>query len=150
MKRFNIESYRLRRLREHARRMRECVEEDQAFRLGMDDLDSAVAAQAERGSFRTKLKYLARINVNDPHADFWLQRRGSETRVGRPMTRYKRVAGKIEEIGITVTRPDVVAPTYLYAYLDALWRSGYWSYHSSGTLQLQHIRISDVGNVEVS
>ncbi len=147
---FNVERYKLRRAREHRDHMRECFEDNERFIRDMDALDSAVAEQAARGGFSHRLKDIARICVNDPHADFWLQRRGDSHRVGRPMDSYKLVSGKIEEIGICVSRPNIVAPAYLRAFFEVLWRKGYWERYSYGTLQLQHIRVSDVRNVVVT
>jgi hypothetical protein len=147
---FNVERYKLRRWQAHKEHMQECFDDNERFMEEMSDLDSAVAKQAALGSFRHRLKDIARVCTNDPHADFWLQRRGDRHRVGRPMRSYKLVSGRIEEIGICVSRPKIVAPAYLYAFFEVLWRKGYWEMHSSGTLQLQHIRTSDVKNVVVT
>ena len=41
------------------------------------------------------------VKTNYPEADFWLQKRGSEQNVGKPMRKFSEVQGKYN-IGIKV------------------------------------------------
>ena len=74
-----------------------------------------------------------------PDADFWLQRSGSATTVGRPTRDYSR-----HDIGIKVLDTSVVLPDYLYYWFLNLYNQRYWETLSYGTVRLKHIRIEDV------
>ena len=84
------------------------------------------------------------VKTNYPEADFWLQKRGSEQNVGKPMRKFSKIQGQYN-IGIKV--PEGMNKEYVYAQLAALFRKGYWERHSYGTLNLQHIRIDDVKKI---
>ena len=84
------------------------------------------------------------VKTNWPEADFWLQKRGSEQNVGKPMRKFSKVQGQYN-IGIKV--PKGMNKEYVYAQLAALFRKGYWQTHSYGTLNLQHIRVDDVKKI---
>tara|TARA_R100001377_G_scaffold85135_1_gene70454 strand:- start:304 stop:771 length:468 start_codon:yes stop_codon:yes gene_type:complete len=84
------------------------------------------------------------LKTNWPEADFWLQKRGSEQNVGKPLRKFGKVQGKYN-IGIKV--PKGMNKEYVYAQLAALFRKGYWQTHSYGTLNLQHIRVDDVKKI---
>ena len=84
------------------------------------------------------------VKTNWPEADFWLQKRGSEQNVGKPMRKFSKVQGQYN-IGIKV--PEGMNKEYVYAQLAALFRKGYWQTHSYGTINLQHIRVDDVKKI---
>ena len=94
--------------------------------------------------WRDLLKANFVVKTNYPEADFWLQKRGSEQNVGKPMRKFSDVQGKYN-IGIKV--PEGMNKEYVYAQLAALFRKGYWKTHSYGTLNLQHIRTDDVKKI---
>tara|TARA_R100001443_G_scaffold53457_1_gene65094 strand:- start:19762 stop:20229 length:468 start_codon:yes stop_codon:yes gene_type:complete len=84
------------------------------------------------------------VKTNYPEADFWLQKRGSEQNVGKPMRKFSKIQGQYN-IGIKV--PEGMNKEYVYAQLAALFRKGYWQSHSHGTLNLQHIRVDEVKKI---
>lgn len=92
-----------------------------------------------------KLCELATIRTNYPEANFWIVRRGSESRVGEPT----RVFNK-EHIGIKVERTDLLLPDYLYYAFVAIHNTGYWKTLATGTLNLVNIRVSDIRRIEMS
>lgn len=81
------------------------------------------------------------VKTNYPEADFWLQRRGSEENVGKPMRKFSEIQGQYN-IGIKV--PEGMNKEYVYAQLASLYRKGYWRNKSQGTLKLQNIKVEDV------
>ena len=84
------------------------------------------------------------VKTNYPEADFWLQKRGSEQNVGKPMRKFSKVQGQYN-IGIKV--PEGMNKEYVYAQLARLFRKGHWQRYSYGTLNLQHIRVDDVKKI---
>jgi hypothetical protein len=150
------DAYRSLIMSRHLKVMQWCQEENKTFQDVLKKFDAAVSQQSKLGPFKVQLGGVARICLNNPDADFWLQRRGNIERVGRPMreaTPVKQGWGepeRIEEIGICVTQPDVVAPAYLFAFMEMLWLRGYWQRYARGTLQLQNIIIRDVKAVVVT
>jgi len=84
------------------------------------------------------------VKTNYPEADFWLQKRGSEQNVGKPMRKFSKIQGQYN-IGIKV--PEGMNKEYVYAQLARLFRKGYWQIHSYGSLNLQHIRVDDVKKI---
>ena len=159
--------FRLLKARRHHKMMKWCAEQRREYEDVIAEFDKAVEQQEAIGLLNVRLGDIARICVNDPRADFWLQRRGSEERVGRPIDKAEYIKqgqdwGKdwsgsgadkpqrIEEIGICVVKPDVVAVAYLKAFMEMLWLSGYWRNLSYGMLQLKHIRTRDVKDVNVT
>ena len=84
------------------------------------------------------------VKTDYPEADFWLQKRGSEQNVGKPLRKFSEIQGPYN-IGIKV--PEGMNKEYVYAQLAALFRKGYWQRHSYGTLTLQHIRVDDVKEI---
>ena len=91
-----------------------------------------------------RLSDLADIATNQPEADFWLIRRGSEREVGRPVEEYD--PGRI---GVRVTRTDILLPRYLsYVFMD-LHARGYWIPRAHGTLRLVNIKVADVKHLEL-
>jgi len=89
-----------------------------------------------------KLKHIADFKTNNPEADFWIIRKGSETTVGTPTREFSP-----EHIGVTVTRPDLVLPDYLFYVFQYFVQLGVLSSLSSGTTNLQNIKIKDVKNI---
>ena len=89
-----------------------------------------------------RLSDLADIATNQPEADFWLIRRGSEKEVGRPVNEYDP-----ERIGVRVTRTDILLPRYLFYVFMDLHARGYWIPRAHGTLRLVNIKVADVKNL---
>ena len=81
------------------------------------------------------------VKTNFPEADFWLQARGTEDNVGKPLKQFSPVQGKYN-FGIKV--PEGMNKSYVYKQLADLYRDGYWKRYSYGTLNLQHIRKNDI------
>lgn len=92
-----------------------------------------------------KLKHIADFKVNNPDADFWLIRKGSETIVGRPTREFTP-----EHIGVTVTRPDLVLADYLYYVFEYFANQGLIAELSHGTTNLRNIKISDIENISIT
>lgn len=86
-----------------------------------------------------RLEDVAEVRTQFPKADFWLQRKGSDLKVGQPVQDYNR-----ENIGIRVERRDLFEPKFLFYWLEHLWNQGYWGSIASGALKLKHIRVADV------
>lgn len=93
-----------------------------------------------------RLGHLAMIKTNMSDADLWIQRRGSEANVGKPISRGLVQGFNPENIGIKVTSTHLLLPEYLYFVMEHLWRSGMWR-QLYGSLPLKHIRVHDVRNV---
>jgi restriction endonuclease S subunit len=91
-----------------------------------------------------KLKHIADFNVNNPEADFWIIRKGSENTVGTPTREFSP-----EHIGVTVTRPDLVIPDYLFYMFKYFAQLGLFSQLAHGTTNLKNISIKDVKNVPI-
>lgn len=87
------------------------------------------------------------LKTNFPEADFWIQRRGDKSSVGKPLKEYYK-----ENIGVRVKDEyrDKVDPTYLYYYFMFLHQKGVFEPISHGTLKLQNIRLSDIKSIPVN
>jgi len=87
------------------------------------------------------------LKTNFPEADFWIQRRGDKSSVGKPLKEYYE-----ENIGIRVKDEyrDKVDPTYLYYYFMFLHQKGVFGPISHGSLKLQNIRLSDIKSIPVN
>lgn len=87
------------------------------------------------------------FKVKFEDADFWLQRKGSETSVGKPLKEYNP-----ENIGVKVKDEymDKVDSNYLYYYFQFLHGKGVFAPLSTGTLKLKNITISDIKSIPVS
>lgn len=92
-----------------------------------------------------KLKFVATVKTNQPHADFWLVRKGTIDRVGKPTKMFYE-----EHIGIKVTHINIIFPQYLYYVFMAIHQRGEWEQIARGTLNLKHITVSDVQNIGLS
>ena len=82
------------------------------------------------------------FKTNFPDADFWLIRKGSANKVGRPTREFSP-----EHIGVTVTRPDLVLADYLFYVFEHLANQGVFVSMAHGTTNLQNIRIKDIKNI---
>lgn len=92
-----------------------------------------------------KLKDLVDFSVNNPDADFWLIRKGSESSVGMPTKTFSP-----EHIGVTVSRRDLIIPDFLYYLFKYMVSIGTFRQLSQGMGKLRNIRIVDIGNIEVT
>lgn len=91
-----------------------------------------------------RLKNLAVIRTDFAGADFWISRRGSIETVGQPTRTFSPY-----HIGIKVERTDLLLPDYLY-YVFTHWHQiGHWQPLARGSLDLVHIQVDDVRNVEL-
>lgn len=91
-----------------------------------------------------RLKDVAEIRTDFEEADFWLVRRGSIETVGQPVREYSPYA-----IGIRVTATGLLLPDYLYYVFMHLHQVGQWQPLAIGSLQLVHIRVEDVKNIQL-
>ncbi len=89
-----------------------------------------------------KLKHIVDLSVDNPGADFWIVRVGSEKQVGRPTREYSP-----EHIGVTVTRPDLVIPDYLFYVFEYLAGQGAFAELAQGTTGLKTISVKDLKNI---
>jgi len=87
---------------------------------------------------------LCEFKINFEDADFWLISKGDKMSVGKPTNEFNP-----EHIGVKVIARDILDPKYLYYMFMYLNQNGELSKLSSGTLKLQHIRISDIKNIEI-
>jgi len=78
------------------------------------------------------------IRTNFPDADFWIQRKGSENRVGKPSMEYNP-----DHFGIKVVS-DNVLPRYLYYVLIHVHQKGFYSQRARGALGLKHLLKKDI------
>lgn len=110
--------------------------------LGAIGLAGAIGATARRGSPNTvTLGELATVKIGLRDADFWLERRGTPEKVGKPTKQW----GK-ERIGIRLTEAgrQVLLPTYLFYLLAYLHQQGVWRNVARGTIPLLCIGVRDV------
>lgn len=89
-----------------------------------------------------RLKDIAEFKVNNPDADFWLIRKGDESTVGTPTKTFSP-----ENIGVTITRPDLIIPQYLYYMFQYFVSNGTFKNLSHGTTRLKNISIGDIKNI---
>tara|TARA_R100001463_G_scaffold123879_1_gene180741 strand:- start:1212 stop:1682 length:471 start_codon:yes stop_codon:yes gene_type:complete len=81
------------------------------------------------------------VKTNFPDADIWLQTRGTEFNVGKPLKQFSSVQGKYN-YGIKL--PEGWNKDYVFKQLADLYKRGHWKIHSYGSLLLQHIRKDDI------
>lgn len=86
------------------------------------------------------------FSINFENADFWLQRKGSETSVGKPTKEFYE-----ENIGVRVKEDfrDKLDSNYLYYYFQFLHQKGVFSPMSHGSLKLKNIRLSDIKSIPI-
>ena len=89
-----------------------------------------------------KLKQIVDLKVNDPDANFWLIRKGSANKVGRPTREYSS-----EHIGVSVTRPDLVLADYLFYVFEFMANNGVFTQLAQGTTGLKSISVKDLKNI---
>jgi hypothetical protein len=92
-----------------------------------------------------KLKHIVDLKVNDPEADFWLIRKGSANKVGRPTREFSP-----EHIGVTIKRHDLVIPDYLFYVFEHLSNQGVFVSMARGTTNLQSISVNDLKNIPLT
>lgn len=97
------------------------------------------------GGTEMKLCDLCTIRVDFPEANFWIVRRGSESRCGEPTRVYNP-----EHIGVRVERTDILLPDYLFYVFVAIHNTGYWRQQVTGSTNLVNIKVSAVRNIELS
>lgn len=85
------------------------------------------------------------FKVNMEDADFWLTRRGDIKMIGKPTKTFSS-----ENIGVKVIRTDLVLPDFLYYYFEYLQGNGLFSQLAVGTINVKHITISDIKNINVT
>lgn len=88
-----------------------------------------------------KLGNYIQVSKNMPDADFWIIRRGTPDKVGKPVKEYNP-----EHFGIRVTS-DGLLPDYLFYALENVWQKGY--YEPTGTTNLVGIRSSDIKDIKI-
>ena len=89
---------------------------------------------------------VAELRLNDPDADFWLEQRGDETKLGMPQKEYGPY-----RIGVTV-RPEMrkhLDARFLYYLVMDIWQGGAWRGLGRGTLRLKHLLMSDIKDMVV-
>jgi restriction endonuclease S subunit len=87
---------------------------------------------------------LAEFKTDFPDADFWLIRKGTIEKVGKPTKEFSK-----EHIGVKVVRTDVLVPDYLYYAFEWLNSSGKLQMLAHGSLALKHINISDIKEIPI-
>ncbi len=88
---------------------------------------------------------MIKVKLNDPAADFWVTRRGTDKAVGRPTKTFAP-----EAFGITVVAKDRLLPDYLFYVFLHLAETGYFKARASGSLKLVSIRSGDILSIPVS
>lgn len=101
------------------------------------------------GQIYLKLSQLASISENIDNPDFYIRRKGSVKTLGdvskqRPEGSHKSswFGIKLNEIGIRFIDPD-----FLYYVMMAEKSKGTWAKIAKGTLDLVHIKKSDIGSL---
>lgn len=101
-----------------------------------------------------QLGMLANVKTSMPDADFWIQRRGQESTVGRTISKDgyafdRSYHGYVEgNIGVRVTATQLLDPRYLQYALENLYNQGFWRPRAHGTLSLKNIRVGDVKAIQ--
>lgn len=83
------------------------------------------------------------VKLNDPEADFWVVRRGTEGAVGTPTREFNP-----EHFGITVTS-EALLPDYLFYALQYIHHQGYYKPLARGSIKLVGIRADDIKNIRL-
>jgi len=91
-----------------------------------------------------KLKTFLDFKLNNPEAGFWIIRRGNSEIVGTTTREFSP-----DHIGVTITRPDLVLPDFMFYYMDYLAKVGALTSVSSGNGTLRQINIKDLGEFEL-
>lgn len=88
---------------------------------------------------------LITARIGDEQADFWIVRRGSIETVGQPTNVYNP-----EHIGVTIIRPEVLLPNYLFYAIQHVWLTGAFKSRATGTTDLVNIKVSDILGMKFS
>lgn len=85
-----------------------------------------------------KVKHVALVKVNLLEASFWLIRKGTIQQVGKPVKTFDP-----DRIGVLVVSENI-NPQYYFHVFQYWHQAGVFSQMAHGTLELKHIRVSDV------
>ena len=91
-----------------------------------------------------KLGDLCEVKLNFPDADFWLERNGLISNVGKPLNHFSA-----DNIGIKVIATDILDTKFLFYYLTYLQQMGEMGKMASYT-QLHHVRVADIKNIKLN
>jgi hypothetical protein len=83
---------------------------------------------------------LFEIKNNFETADFWLINKGSSDKLGLPVKEFKPYL-----TGVKCS--ELIYPFYAYYLCLHLHQLGVWGQYSQGTINLQHLRLSDINYV---
>ena len=94
-----------------------------------------------------KLGDVCIIKSNFPDADFWLQRKGSEETIGKPLKNFYE-----ENIGVKVKEQylDKIDPGFIYYYFLYLYQKGVFKPISHGSLGLKNITVGDIKSIPLN
>lgn len=92
-----------------------------------------------------KLKDICEFKTNFEGADFWIKKKGGEDTIGKPTKTFSS-----EDIGVKVTRTDLVLPDFLFYYFLYMQSNGIFSRLANNTGNLKNISIKDIENIPVS
>jgi len=93
-----------------------------------------------------RLKDIAKISTTIDEPDFWICIKGSEKNLGE--VRKTKPEKSTSWAGIKVKEEylDRILPNYLFYVMMYFYNSGIFRQLSMGTLDLQHLRIEDIGS----
>jgi hypothetical protein len=91
-----------------------------------------------------KLGDVCEFKTGGEDCDFWIVRKGTEKSVGKPTRTYSP-----EYIGVKVKRTDLILPDFLYYYFEYLSSIGIFTQLAMGSLNLKHIRISEIKDIPI-
>lgn len=86
------------------------------------------------------------FSISSPktQADFYICRSGSLGTVGKPTRKYRK-----DFIAVTVKDKAKIIPEYAFYMFEYMHTYGHFAEIANGTLELQHISIEDVSNIEI-
>ena len=92
-----------------------------------------------------QVKFEIVVNKNSPSADFWVQRRGSENTVGKPLRRY----GKVGSSNFGISVPNGTEKEDVFSFFTKKFREGYWksnskTYHDGRLKVISLLDIKDI------
>lgn len=99
------------------------------------------------GRVVTTLEDICDVKTEFPEADFWLQRKGSVTTIGRPTKQYNS-----ENIGIKVKTDykDQISAEYLFYSLQYLHQQRVFEPLAVGSLSLKNLRVSEIKSIPIA
>ena len=95
--------------------------------------------------FAMILSDLFLFKICDIHADFWLVRSSTVDYVGDPVRNFSP-----DYIGVTVKDRSIILPDFAFWQFKELYRKGVFKRMATGSIQLVHIRISDLEKIRVA